>query len=406
MSGPKYSDIELERERQEMLRRQLEAEIEAAKCRELREEINQVISQTNSRIARLDIARIENNMKMADAEMEDKELIDDLASHIQMLRSLENNVAKPQGDSEKLKEILNQNKERQRGTLDQIKMIQELSEELHQAYSEVHQSKKESDFESRSWTKKEFHMNMTQELSDVFQELQKLIEGRDNHEKLEVLIKEIVDNPDFDDSYKASQLKMRLEGLQIEAQREERNREMISDLTVEYNSLCELFYGEHKEIPKDVDSLSAEIRKLKEMLEERKSDEYISKAVKTVMSELGYNISSEEILTEQRMQKQFYDYSPNSVVTIATSSSGAVMLEVVGKNDAGGNNSKAAVRMDMERFCPDYERIKEGLKAYGIVMTDKKLFPPDEKYVRFIDVEKSSDRRVSLRKNNMRLSNE
>ena len=132
----------------------------------------------------------------------------------------------------------------------------------------------------------------------------------------------------------------------------------------------------------------------------------IKRIYQEVMSEMGYTISSEEILTEQKMEKQFYDYSPNSMVSIATSSSGAVMLEVVGKNKANGANSKTAVRMDMERFCPDYERIKEGLKAYGIIMADKKLFPPDEKYVRFIDSNTDHNRRVSVKKKSMRMGDE
>ena len=406
MSGPKYSDIILERERQEMLRRQLEAEIEAAKCSELKAKIRSLTNQTSTQINRIDTGKLEENIKRASEEVEDKELITALKRQLELLKELSDSTPQISGDSSKLQIILKQCEERNRKSHTLTRRIQELSSELKSIYSEVHQNNKESDFENRSWVNKKFHANMTQELADIYQAILNYIDGRADQEKIQHFVDEILDNHEVDDSYKASQLEMRLQALQIEDNAKERDEFRKAELTVEYNALCELYYGEKKDVPTDSDAIALEISRLKEILEDKKSSQYISQAVKSVMSEMGYTISSEEILTEQKMEKQFYDYSPNSMVSIATSSSGAVMLEVVGKNKANGANSKAAVRMDMERFCPDYERIKEGLKAYGIIMADKKLFPPDEKYVRFIDSNTDHNRRVSVKKKSMRMGDE
>ena len=406
MSGPKYSDIILERERQEMLRLQLEAEIEAAKCRELKTEIKSLTDQTSTQINRVDIEKLEENIIKASEELDDKELISVLKQQLQSLKELSDSTPQISGDSSRLQNILKQYEERDQKIREVTRSIQELSFELKSVYTEVHQSNKESDFENRSWVNKQFHVNMTQELADAYQAIMSYIDGRADQEKIQHLINGILANHEVDDSYKASQLEMRLQALQIEDNSKERDELRKAELTVEYNALCELYYGEKKEVPIDSDAIALEISHLKEILEDKKSSQYISQAVKSVMSEMGYTISSEEILTEQKMEKQFYDYSPNSMVSIATSSNGAVMLEVVGKNKSNGANSKTAVRMDMERFCPDYERIKEGLKAYGIIMTDKKLFPPDEKYVRFMDSNTDHNRRVSVKKKSMRMGDE
>ena len=406
MSGPKYSDIILERERQEMLRRQLEAEIEAAKCRELTSKIKSLNEQTSGQISRIDTGKLEENIKRASEEVEDKDLISGLKHQIQDLKELSDLSPQISGDSNRLQSVLKQYEERDQRIRELVRTIQEQASELRSVYTEVHQSNKESDFENKSWVNKKFHANMTQELADVYQAIQNYIDGRADQEKIQHFVDGILDNHEVDDSYKASQLEMRLEALQIEDNAKQKDKTRKAELTIEFNALCELYYGEKKDVPIDSEAIALEIVHLKELLESKKSSQYISQAVRSVMSELGYTIASEEILVEQKMDKQFYDYSPNSMVSIATSSEGAVMLEVVGKNKSNGANSKTAVRMDMERFCPDYERIKEGLKAYGIIMADKKLFPPDEKYVRFIDSNTDHNRRVSVKKKSMRMSDE
>ena len=127
------------------------------------------------------------------------------------------------------------------------------------------------------------------------------------------------------------------------------------------------------------------------------------------METLGYDIASSEVLSAQTMTKQYYDYTDNSAINIASSENGSMMFEVVGKKKKDGTNvDTSAVKSDMERFCPDYQKVKQGLQQYGISLNDKKLCPPDEKYVRFVDIKKyaSTDRRITVRKRKKGIYNE
>ena len=50
---------------------------------------------------------------------------------------------------------------------------------------------------------------------------------------------------------------------------------------------------------------------------------------------------------------------------------------------------------------PDYDKVKAGLKGYGIVLEREKLYEPDEKYVRFVGsnrIKHNIQRRVSHKK--------
>lgn len=144
-----------------------------------------------------------------------------------------------------------------------------------------------------------------------------------------------------------------------------------------------------------------------EVVQSKKVGEYVAECIDKVMQELGYAVIESEVLNKRKIIKQHFDYSNNSAITVASSESGAMMLEVVGKkNENGSNGSTAAVKTDMERFCPDYNKVKEGLQQYGIIIRDKKLLPPEEKYVRFADFKKSSDRRIEVRNRKKRMFDE
>ena len=110
--------------------------------------------------------------------------------------------------------------------------------------------------------------------------------------------------------------------------------------------------------------------------------EYVSSALADSMKDLGYSIESSETLQSKvrTIDKEIYDISESSHLNVSSGSDGAVMFEVVGKSTV---QDKSAVKHDMERFCPDYQIIKAHLKEKGIELTNEKLYPPSEEYVRF-----------------------
>lgn len=54
-------------------------------------------------------------------------------------------------------------------------------------------------------------------------------------------------------------------------------------------------------------------------------------SISSEFSIIGYSVVGSEVLSAQKMNKQHYNYSSNSAVTVASSENGAMMLEVVGK---------------------------------------------------------------------------
>ena len=203
-------------------------------------------------------------------------------------------------------------------------------------------------------------------------------------------------------------MKMNFEAYLVEKQSENDNIELLK-LRSEYIALSNLIYGECIEVPDDIDCLKDEIAEMLVEAQGQQIGQYVADCIDKVMSNLGYSIVSNEVLTAQKMKKNNYDYSNDSAITVASSENGAMMLEVVGKKKENGENGSAAsVKSDMERFCPDFQKIKQGLQQYGISLSDKKLCPPDEKYVRFVDIKKSAstDRRITARNRKKRMYNE
>lgn len=89
MSGPKYSDYVLERQRLLIIKAQLEAELERSQCEQIIENINNCIEKSNIYFSQINIEKYEENI--SDAEkiikstaitIELKKLISELKTNI------------------------------------------------------------------------------------------------------------------------------------------------------------------------------------------------------------------------------------------------------------------------------------------------------------------------------------
>lgn len=155
-----------------------------------------------------------------------------------------------------------------------------------------------------------------------------------------------------------------------------------ADKQAEYVSLCTLLGKNNIILPTSSAELDNAISAMKEELEQKTMAEYISSALSDSLKELGYTVEgSETLIAKNRtIEKDSYNISPASKLNVSSSTDGAVMFEVVGR-PAGKN--KTAVRHDMEKFCPDYQKVKAHLADKGVELTNEKLYPPSEEYVRF-----------------------
>jgi len=408
MSGPKYSDYVLERQRLLQIQAQLEAELEHSKCKQIEVQIKECIDRSNLYFSQINVEKYEKNVSTAEKIIQSKTLITEIKK---LIAELKLEIAKSfgiKGNSSELANSLSAYENKLKRVKNLVSRINHLMRELNVQYNQQMQENLEIEFENTQWETPIIASNISETLMKVYTDIIEQLMDCENFEQEKAKYDEIMKNHSVDDNFKIKQMKMKFDAYLVEKQSEEDNQ-VVLKLRSEFIALSNLIYGECIEVPDDIDELREEISQMITDAQSIKVGEYVAECVDKVMKELGYSVVSSENLYAQKMTKQHYDYSSNSAITIASSESGAMMLEVVGKkNEDGSNGSSASVKEDMERFCPDYQRVKQGLEQYGISLTDKKLCPPDEKYVRFVDVKKtkSSDRRITVRNRKKRMYNE
>ncbi|MEG0614959.1 MAG: hypothetical protein RR540_04310 [Oscillospiraceae bacterium] len=213
---------------------------------------------------------------------------------------------------------------------------------------------------------------------------------KNNFAKLKKAIDGIFVNSQTDDSYKISQILLVAESFNAE--------NSVSFDNLKYLELENTFMvyseilGESCSPPNNILDLENAVNAFQKRLEQKTANEYVSQSLAEIMEKLGYDVIGTENLSlkSKDITKNYYKISENSALNISTSSDGAVMFEVLANNEKNALNSaeKRSVRQDMERFCPDYFKIKNALLEFGISIGDEHLCEADEKYVRSVDLSK------------------
>ena len=408
MSGPKYSDYVLERQRLLQIQAQLEAELERSKCNQITEQINECLERSNLYFSQIDIVQYEKNITTAEEIVQSKTVLNELKKLISELRKeiAKSFVAK--GNSEALADVLNSYENKLKRVKNLVSRINHLMRELNAQYNQQRQENLAIEFENTEWDAPVIASSISENLMKAYSDILAQIMDCENFEQEKTKYDAIMKNHSVDDNFKIKQMRMRFDAYLVESQSEANNEDLLK-LRSEFIALSNLIYGECIDVPDDIEELQKEISEMLLEAQSQKIGEYVAECIDKVMAELGYRVVGSEVLSAQKMTKQHYDYSSDSAITVASSENGAMMLEIVGKkNEDGTNGSTAAVKSDMERFCPDFQKVKQGLQQYGVTLTDKKLCPPDEKYVRFVDVKKttSTDRRITARNRKKRMYNE
>lgn len=281
------------------------------------------------------------------------------------------------------------------GSIATVKM---LDTSLKSVYERVRATRKEQQFQETDWAsiKKHQYQTVSPKLLEEYHQALLAAEITDAPAEYLAVIQNVFQNEYLDDEYKIRELRMRRQAVITENQMDLHT--MITAQT-EYKSLCTLLGKSADALPQDKDVLYQQIELMKKELEQHTLADYVGAALKESMAELGYSVCDTTTLATRTrtIEKKEFDYTSNSFVNVASSTDGAVMFEVVGKSSA--NASKSEICQDMQRFCPDYPKVKEKLKERGIILTDEKLYPPSEEYVRFVDTTWQSDsRRASTQK--------
>lgn len=194
----------------------------------------------------------------------------------------------------------------------------------------------------------------------------------------------------------------------------------LEDLQNEYEALCGLLGEEPEKMEKSSLSPEAEkellekrIGQKREALSKEREASYISESINEVMAELGYDIVASDYMStpKRNIIHNLYDFGDRNILNVYASDNGSVMFEVTGIKEKEELTSmdKLRIKEGMDRFCPQYQKIKEALALKGITICSENLLPADVRYARTVDVEekrKSGDKRASRRRNNNKVKYE
>ena len=396
MSGPKYTDYEIERQRLLILAAELEAEIEKKKREQIIASINECKNNIKALISRISVDRFESVLKDAKNNNCSQNLIHECAVLLNEFKKASKLVYSTSGTSDDLSNTLSLLTSQNTKLKNVISRLNNAFKILNENYNIVVQEKREKDFVNAEWEPYQKISSVSQSVYSEYLTILDKLSSYDDYEKEKMIYDNILSNHSFDDEYKLNQMRLHFESYIITKQASE-NASKVLSVRNEFVVLSKMLYGECVSIPSDTETLENDVKNMREALNAQKAATYVTECVETVMKDLGYSLCGSEFLDKQKISKQHYNFSDNSVVTVASSETGAMMLEIVGK--LGENSEKclpSVIKHDMERFCPDYQKIKAELLKYGIKLNDKKLCPPDEKYVRFCDIERKADRRIKV----------
>ncbi|KAA9023913.1 hypothetical protein [Niallia endozanthoxylica] len=183
-------------------------------------------------------------------------------------------------------------------------------------------------------------------------------------------------------------------------------------LLISYQTLCEMLDKETvkhpfsiQDGPSQVEALKEDISTLEKQLREKEETEYIANSVNEIMTSLGYEVVSSDIMQtpKRRVVQQLYDFGEDSVINVSASDDGSLLFQVAGISEGPKREASSLekVRMmeNMEKFCEKYPVIREKLLTKGIELTNEDLKPTCEEYVSFIDLSKRKNvRRANQKK--------
>lgn len=121
--------------------------------------------------------------------------------------------------------------------------------------------------------------------------------------------------------------------------------------------------------------------------------EYISKALDEIMTEMGYPLWGHREGTKRNgkhYRNMLYRYSTVTAVNVTYSDDGQISMEI-GKPDSADRLPSAeettSLVDSMNRFCTDFKKIEANLAARGIIVNNRiALFPPSGSHAQIINL--------------------
>lgn len=389
MSGPKYGEASIDMSKLNELISDMKGMLEDAK----RMKMNDIIAEICRETQKLKNECREENydilLKEAEKIMPETSELKAFREHIKLFEQLSAQTFYPGMTSSELIITKLLYEEHQGKIKNVMALLQESGEHIKAEYDKMQALSEEERFILRDWETKENQKIdiCSPKVREAYDSVISELIGVKNFTEIKNTLDSIISNTALDDEYKIKQLYIRRDALKIE-----NNPEYLAEcekLKADFYALSEKLEIE-ADPPLLLPQLKEAVAKLEEEAKQKTMSRYISDSIGEVMTELGYNIIGSEVLDDQKhsAEKNYYDFSENSAINVAVSDSGAVLFEVMGKQETLSDSEKLNVKHDMDKFCPDYQRVKEKLKEYGITLQKEHLCEADVRYVRGIDADK------------------
>lgn len=402
MSGPKYGCAKLDMKKLRELQDSLSNELESTRCEILRGKIEEMLAETEKLLE--ENRSVYYTALLAEAENKLPESGNTilLRKQVNELNLLSQQEFSMEGNSPNLIVSLYVYEERKNKIRDLFLLMEETKAALSEEMSEVASS--DSAFMSRDWKNKDINRERAvPELTEAYHNLLFEAAGQSNFSELKNSAELVMNNHSVEVSYKIHQLEALLEGVRLEkesGQRLRKRHQLENDFRVYSGYLGE----EITVIPADETELSRAVEELKARIDGKLTAEYTAEALDSVLEKMGYDVLGSESVKgkNQEIAKKYYDFSDNSALNVSSSDNGSVLFEVMGKesDEPLSDGEKQAVKEDMDRFCPDFFKIREELAKLGVILEQERHFEADVRYVRGIDLSKfnKSDRREKREK--------
>lgn len=151
------------------------------------------------------------------------------------------------------------------------------------------------------------------------------------------------------------------------------NQQLQADY-LEYCALCEMLELKPTEtLPSRV---SREIRRLTEILQKRREDEYVMETVRSVMEELGCHSQDDGILDGTAGEVFAIDGHPLCNVFAGVDEGGGILFDVIGTRPPESAATRQAVQKSAEYACSLYEKIAEKAAERGVILNWYYREPP------------------------------
>ena len=428
MSGPKYNQIALERQRQQELERQ--RKIEQARQKRIKTAKN-TIQQNNENltkninnkqnklkefknlISEYDISvtqsftNLKNKVdtintavqevlskKLNSHENELANIIEQQQSILQKLNLLDSNFDNTRMDikniySEKLlneitelsakinkaheQKLKEDNRKLQAQILEEQKKSIIKAEELKQ--QKIKEAEAKRDFLSEANTDLDKIMNTSVLNQDVFHKIS----------ELKASINNLAQDNDLQyvKNYYSINIIPQVKKFEDEIEKYQQLVQQYNNLNIDYLIICaelELEPNTYPVTPDSILHMQSEILRLQEIGEKRNYERYIQQSIAEVMQEMGYKVLGKSLdNSANNISHNLYQFSASTAISVTMDANGDVCMELGAMDDQDRDpDTKEAyeLKADMEEFCPKHKELKERLAKKGVQLITTHEFPP------------------------------